>query len=63
MKFRIIASNPNKLCSAYKVQVEQSFLFWKYWEDISTWQWSVSDCDNLIKVYKGEVSNVVKEVS
>lgn len=58
-KYRIIQSIPGK-ASAYKAQVRVKFLFWSWWEDISHWQWSPSDCEQLIKQHKGEITNVLK---
>lgn len=66
-EFRIIASRPNDICSSYKAQVKCRFLFWTYWVDIicstgATWQWTKSDCEKLIKLYNGEISDVVKTI-
>jgi len=60
-KFRIISSIPGEKYCAYKAQVRYKF-FWTFWMDISDWRWSISDCEKDIKFYKGEISNVVKEI-
>ena len=62
-EFRIITSIPGDKFSAKKAQVKCKFIFWTFWMDISDWRWSVKDCENDIKFYKGEISNVVKEIS
>lgn len=67
-EFRIIASLPNNTCSAYKAQVRYKFLFfWLFWTDITSrsgrlWHWSESDCEKLIELYKGEITDVVKTI-
>lgn len=61
-KFRIISSIPGSRLCGYKAQIKKTFLFWKFWVDVSPdWRWSISDCENDIKCYKGEINNVVKE--
>jgi hypothetical protein len=62
-EFRIISSIPGEKCCAYKAQVRCKFIFWTFWMGISDWRWSVSDCEKDIKFYKGEINNVVKEIS
>jgi hypothetical protein len=62
-KFRIISSIPDEKCCAYRAQVRCKFIFCTYWMNISDWRWSISDCEKDIKFYKGEISNVVKEIS
>lgn len=63
-KFRIISSTPGEKQTAYKAQVRCKFIFWTFWVDVSDiWRSSISTCENDIKFYKGEISNVVKEIS
>lgn len=65
-EFRIISSIPGeKLASAFKAQVKVKFLFWSFWVDLRDFGWrhSISDCEKDIKYYKGEISNVVKEIN
>jgi len=61
--FRIISSIPNEKHCAYKAQVGCKFIFWTFWMNISDWRWSVSDCEKDIKFYKGEINNIVEELS
>ena len=60
-KFRIITSIPGNKLSAYRAQVKCKFI-WTFWMNIGDWRWSPSDCENDIKNYKGEISNVFKEI-
>lgn len=61
-EFRIISSIPGGKCGAYKSQLKRKFIFWSYWSNISSWRWSVSDCEKDIKFFKGEINNIVKEI-
>ena len=61
-KYRIISSIPDSKMGAYRAQVKCKFIFWTFWDNISGWRWSVSDCEKDIKFHKGEISNVVKEI-
>lgn len=63
-QFRIISSStPDDIAGAYKAQVRYKFIFWTFLIDISDWRWSISDCKKEIKLYKGEISNVVEVIS
>jgi len=63
MKFRIIANKPLDLTlSTYKVQRQHTFLWWKYWKDVSNWLHSAKACEDFIQVYLNPESKIIKEI-